>query len=32
MGCSTGTVKSQSAKGLRKLKDLLTDPIVPARV
>jgi RNA polymerase sigma factor (sigma-70 family) len=32
MGCSTGTVKSQSAKGLRKLKDLLTDPVVPARV
>lgn len=31
MGCSTGTVKSQSAKGLRKLKDLLTEPAVPAQ-
>jgi RNA polymerase sigma-70 factor (sigma-E family) len=31
MGCSTGTVKSQSAKGLRKLKELLTDSVVPVR-
>lgn len=32
MSCSTGTVKSQSAKGLRKLKELLTESAVPARV
>ncbi|MFC3491169.1 SigE family RNA polymerase sigma factor [Glycomyces rhizosphaerae] len=32
MSCSTGTVKSQSAKGLRKLKELLTDAAVLARV
>lgn len=32
MNCSTGTVKSQSAKGLRKLKELLTDSAVPVRV
>lgn len=31
MGCSTGTVKSQSAKALHKLKEFLTDPVVPAR-
>lgn len=31
MGCSTGTVKSQSAKGLNKLKELFTDPVVQAR-
>ncbi|MEU6858941.1 SigE family RNA polymerase sigma factor [Glycomyces sp. NPDC046736] len=31
MGCSTGTVKSQSAKGLRKLKELLTESAVPVR-
>ncbi|GAA2122450.1 MULTISPECIES: SigE family RNA polymerase sigma factor [Glycomyces] len=32
MSCSTGTVKSQSAKGLRKLKELLNDSRVLARV
>lgn len=32
MNCSTGTVKSQSAKGLRKLKELLTESAVPVRV
>ncbi|MEU5153431.1 SigE family RNA polymerase sigma factor [Glycomyces sp. NPDC021274] len=32
MSCSTGTVKSQSAKGLRKLKELLNDSPVLARV
>ncbi|SDD31152.1 SigE family RNA polymerase sigma factor [Glycomyces harbinensis] len=32
MNCSTGTVKSQSAKGLRKLKELLTDSAVLVRV
>lgn len=31
MSCSTGTVKSQSAKGLRKLKELLTESAVLAR-
>lgn len=31
MGCSTGTVKSQSSKGLRTLKTLLTESAVPAR-
>ena len=31
MGCSTGTVKSQSSKGLRSLKALLTTSSVPAR-
>jgi RNA polymerase sigma-70 factor (sigma-E family) len=31
MSCSTGTVKSQSAKGLRKLKELLHDSPVLAR-
>ena len=32
MNCSTGTVKSQSAKGLHKLKELLTESAVPVRV
>jgi RNA polymerase sigma-70 factor (sigma-E family) len=32
MSCTTGTVKSQSAKGLRKLKELLDDSQVLARV
>ena len=31
MGCSTGTVKSQSAKGLAKLRGLLANSTVPAR-
>ncbi|GAB3644985.1 SigE family RNA polymerase sigma factor [Glycomyces tarimensis] len=31
MGCSTGTVKSQSAKGLQKLKALLAHSSVPIR-
>ncbi|WP_240037578.1 SigE family RNA polymerase sigma factor [Glycomyces paridis] len=31
MGCSAGTVKSQSAKGLRRLKELLTESAVPVR-
>ncbi|MQM25026.1 SigE family RNA polymerase sigma factor [Glycomyces albidus] len=31
MGCSTGTVKSQCAKGIAKMRELLTDSVVPAR-
>ncbi|THV39762.1 SigE family RNA polymerase sigma factor [Glycomyces buryatensis] len=31
MGCSTGTVKSQSSKAMRKLKELLSDSSVLAR-
>jgi RNA polymerase sigma-70 factor (sigma-E family) len=31
MGCSTGTVKSQSSKALRKLKEILAQPPVPVQ-
>ncbi|MCC3765880.1 SigE family RNA polymerase sigma factor [Glycomyces sp. TRM65418] len=32
MGCSTGTVKSQCAKGLRKMRQYLNESAAPARV
>jgi RNA polymerase sigma-70 factor (sigma-E family) len=32
MGCSPGTVKSQCAKGLRKMRELLNESAAPARV